>query len=910
MRKLRPETPCRFPARLAVIGVLLATTAIGVPRAESLVAHRLRSAIATRLLQQFGRPVLFEGLQLSASGLVVHNVRLPRVGNETDDPLVIRHVRIEQNWWELIRVRNIRFRTVVLDGVQVRAGYPTAESSIVPRFRGWTWTAWVTPWSRLGVERVTLRNVYLSIASATGIVAVAENVAGEVRLGHETFEYLLTAKSVRWGSTEVENVRLRGEGDGKHVTVREGNADGLGGRLRVQGTAERELYAATMTLHANDLPLDRVLSQFVPKKGWTATGRLSGEATVTVRRGDVASVAGVVHLRDGRLSYGDREVTYTAVRSRIDWSPERTIVSEFVMENPDHGVWLSGEGEVAHTEGRPGPASGFRLSVRLQADGRLLQSLAEVVGLHRVAGRRWQARRGSLMLGMKGTLGDVQNASASGRVLLEGLRVQVNSETTPWAIARMEAAFEHSGSRTMLRDVTVDARGWSLAGELVLSGGSVRSRGRLVVNDLRSLQRLTPGADVWRAVRGTSKSSGGSVQFRMSGSLQQRGDLQGEGQFEVHDIAVAIHGVRPDGVPIVVPVTIGAGKFRYRRNGTQEEWTVSEAWMRGPSGQASASGQVQGSRFQIAIRGRDVDTELLRWIVPGTVEGGRVAGTLNVQGEGNKVRHAYGHFDATMGWYRLPVELGLSTQRISVSYFGGDYHWTPERATVRNAVLRSELVNAEGTIAVVRKGARIRAELNSAQLGKVLDLWPACAGWLHGGQARAMLDINFGVSGTGGTLLLRSAGGALSLPSREMAFATVPVDRARLTLQFAPGVRTVTGLAVHGPTMDLEGDFSWKDDGKVFGQGRVTLSRAFTDRLIPKGWHWLARLFGVRRLGSPFAIEGTTDRMVVHAGITRRWFWKFARAVVPRTVREMVSGRVPLRLRGGTNSERNARRGR
>jgi hypothetical protein len=192
----------------------------------------------------------------------------------------------------------------------------------------------------------------------------------------------------------------------------------------------------------------------------------------------------------------------------------------------------------------------------------------------------------------------------------------------------------------------------------------------------------------------------------------------------------------------------------------------------------------------------------------------------------------------------------------------------------------------------------VRAELVTADLGRVADFWPILTGKLRGGEGTGTLDARFDATGVRGTLALDERGGLLVLPSVPAEYAEHPIQTASLVLGFEPEKLTLTDVKLRGPKGNVDGEGVWSPTGPVYGSGKAWFSRSYTSRLIkPSGWGWLAKLVGVREIKSDFTLTGTADEVTLKADITRGMLWKFAKGAVPKEFQAIAAGKTPLWVR-------------
>lgn len=332
-----------------------------------------------------------------------------------------------------------------------------------------------------------------------------------------------------------------------------------------------------------------------------------------------------------------------------------------------------------------------------------------------------------------------------------------------------------------------------------------------------------------------------------------------------------------------------------RVSGRPDNLKLSEIAASGPAGRYTGTGEVTAKGYRVALEVPGMNPDVVRWLLPGEIQGGRLSGTLTLAGdEKEPVRSASGRFELRDAKYVAPETLQIATTATPVSLFSGEYAWDASKTELKNLRVESPLVAASGNLHYAGGEGTLQADLKTADLGAVTDYWPALKAMVAGGSATGQLSTAFKGDSARGTLAVESTGGVLHLPGMTGEFAEHPVEKASLVLGFEPGKLTFNDVKVRGPKGNADGEGSWAPDGAVYGTGKAWFSKSFTSRLMPKGVGWLAKLFGIKQVKSDFTIEGDAEKVHLNAGITRSFLWKFAKGSVPKEFQEIARGKAPL----------------
>jgi len=368
------------------------------------------------------------------------------------------------------------------------------------------------------------------------------------------------------------------------------------------------------------------------------------------------------------------------------------------------------------------------------------------------------------------------------------------------------------------------------------------------------------------------------------------------------------------------PLTVAEGtvrlenaRFRFGAGGTQRldrvatrfvlsdgNITLSELEATGPAGAYTGTGLVENGGYRLSLLSPVVNPDLVRWLVPGTMAGGKLSGTLVLEGKTSEALPtlATGRFEYRDGHYSAPAALGLLGQPIGITRLAADYRWKLGRTRLENIALESGLGTATGSLDASEGTGRLLSSIVASDVGLVADRWPVLNGRVRGGSGTGELELRFDPTGVRGTLNVSAKSGTLLLPGETLEYGEQPMVTGTGMLGFEPGKLTFTDVKLRGPKANLDGSGVWTDNGAVYGSGKAWFSRSYTSKLIkPSGWGWLAKLVGIREFKSDFAVSGTSDQVNLKAGITGSVLWKLAKGKVPKEFQQIAAGKSPLWVR-------------
>ena len=214
------------------------------------------------------------------------------------------------------------------------------------------------------------------------------------------------------------------------MRIEGGDARYQGGELHAAGTLKTADTEAAITLRVKDLPLSRIAPQLGIPAEWAVKGTVTGEAAIGAHSGGLRTLRRDGAGRSWNAGAGRRGVPVADRQRGGDWTPDRALLQNVRVDGQD--ARLTAAGEVDTSGGAPFIAGRFRATGTLEAlrPGAVAQ-IGRLVTLRRLMDGRWDAGRASLRFQAQGTVGQLAQASASGRVRLEGLRFRPAEGSEP-----------------------------------------------------------------------------------------------------------------------------------------------------------------------------------------------------------------------------------------------------------------------------------------------------------------------------------------------------------------------------------------------------------------------------------------------------------------------------------------------
>ena len=470
-------------------------------------------------------------------------------------------------------------------------------------------------------------------------------------------------------------------------------------------------------------------------------------------------------------------------------------------------------------------------------------------------------------------------ATASGRLQLQDVRL-ATAKVPEQSLSNVSTLFQFDGERVHLSDL----KGSGPAGTLTGNGEWSRSGHALSLaiagKDFSRLGVVLPEGIHLGGYRLQAELAGAGKQLvsRATGSLR------------IDDIQFPFGPVAPHHLDRIESELSWDGKRVALSNFTAE----------GPTGVFTGSGEIADHRFRLALTTPKTNPNLVRWLVPGHLQGGALAGTVKLEGNSSgQIQTASGHFHFQDGAYQAPASMGLLGGSFSVPRLAADYQWERHgekgRARLNHIVLETALGTGTATLTAADGAGTLTADLLSSDTGQVADRWPVLNAHLRGGAGVGKLQVRFDSIGVRGTLAVNARGGTLMLPGEVSEYAQQPVTTLAGILGFEPGKLTFSDVQVRGPKANLDGSGIWNEGGEVSGTGKAWFSKSYTSKLLkPSGFGWLAKLFGLKEIKSDFILSGTSEQVNLKAGITRGLLWKFAKSQVPKNLQRIAAGQSPL----------------
>jgi len=564
MKKTQPSSiRRRWP--LLVLGSASVVGGIwGGLRLQGIVRDQLPGFLTTRLEAALGHPVRFGAVHVWPTGAVVEDFRVLRVGGESVDPVSARRLRLSADWWTLLTTGRLHVSGVELETAQVRLSSPKGAGG------GQPWTAQLASLSGSGVDRLGLRDASIRLLAADGVTAVwaAEDLRGDLTFQPGRFRYSANLRQFASQGTSFSRVRLSGSGNAAGVRVQDLQAGYQGGQLQASGSLKAAGNAALLTIRAQRLPLARLAGQIGIPARWAMQGRVSGTVTVDARDNSLRAVQGTLQVERGSFTRDGGRFPWRAAAARVDWTPARATWSDVRIAG--EGVQLTASGNVTTEPGRPFPSGRFQVSGEVSAERpAAVKQVAELLAFDRTLDGRWQAGGASVRFTAQGQVGDLAQATASGRLRLDGLQLRPTAASDTMTVARLEADVERTPERLALRNVSARTDGFALSGAAILTAdrpgrpAQVQAEGRADVADLKSLRKAIPQSSLWKWMPVVSPEASGSLAFRVAGSPASAASWRSDGRFEVKEFRLGAHSPLPSGAVFFIPVHTARGEFRH-----------------------------------------------------------------------------------------------------------------------------------------------------------------------------------------------------------------------------------------------------------------------------------------------------------------------------------------------------------
>lgn len=721
-------------------------------------------------------------------------------------------------------------------------------------------------------------------------------LAGSVALTDA--EILKPVEPLGLASVELKSLKAAFSGQGPQWQVRELTLDAPG----LQASATGQLYGSTVNADVH-LKADRWNApKSLPLSGGEVelAGKLSGDTA----RPEALDFAGDVQLHGAHAAYR------TAKLSLTGGTINATLHGEGAVSTP--AQWMrSGEVVASGAQWSGAGVSSLKIeraSTRFTQDAGQFQFTDTVLNAgdaHVAAVGQWSPqghsaeitasardlstfgitlpealRTGDFQLtgSLRGSAAKPVEA-ATGRLLLHEVRL-TGAKLPAQSLTNVSSQFRFDGERVELNSLT----GSGPAGTITGHGMWSRSG--------HQLSLVIAGSDVSRlgvALPEGIHIGGYRLQADMSGSGKQL-VTAATGNLRLTDTRFNFGPVAPHHLDRIETALRLDGK----------RVLLSDFTAEGATGAFTGSGEIADHGFRLALTSPRTNPDLVRWLMPGELEGGSLAGTLVLAGNSSgQLQTAAGHFEFKDGAYSAPETMGLLGGSFPVARLGADYRWERHgekgRTSLTGIAIDTALGTGTGSLAAADGVGTLTADLISGDTGRVADRWPVLYAHLRGGTGTGKLQVQFDGTGTRGTLAVNARGGTLLLPGEVPEYAQQPVTTMSGILDFAPGKLTFKDVRVRGPKANLDGSGVWIDGGEVSGAGKAWFSKSYTSKLIkPSGFGWLAKLFGLKEIKSDFTLSGTSEQVKLNASITRGLLWKIAKNQVPKEFQKIATGKSPL----------------
>jgi hypothetical protein len=708
----------------------------------------------------------------------------------------------------------------------------------------------------------------------------------------------------RWLAARALAARFAREGERLRLTDLALEAEGLraGGDLDIAALGDPH-SAIQASLRIGVDGLERIPIGASPQQSRLRGGRLTAEVR---GRGRVDALpagewSGSLRVEDARLltasgatrQAGEAEgrsggLSVRAFRSRFEHRGGRWSLADTTL---DAGAFrVDGRGEIVDDGDRAGARAQFSGQLRSDDAGAVLNMLTPlpaVRGGNAVADLRLSA-----------SLSALQDAEVSGTLKAHGLRYQAPGTAEAVEVSRFETEFRRRGPLVDLQHLVVVLPGARLTG-----AGAIEGLGGTQSPTVDAAVRVT--SDRWHELLGLGAGwdgvAGGQLKLdaRLAGPLDRLAMDRGSFALEGAEL-------RRGGASAAVPITLLKGSFQ--RAGDTTRLLGME--LASPAGSATGDGELRGSGpaathvFHVRWQADRPSSLLPMTAMPGRLDGGRLAGTVTIRGDGqDPVAEADGEFALSGAEYALPAAWAAGGRRaIPVEQLSGAFRKDGERIAVRNAQLASPMGSLRGDMEIVPGSGSVdlRATVEAADLGRLADYWPLTAGTVRGGSARAEIEVRSDGkdwSQTTGSARIEATGGRLILEKMNGKFSRATFSPLKARLAWDGSQVRIQSVELRGDKYNLDGSGSINQDGLIDVSGRAWLTRAFGNSMKPKGiTGFLGRLFHMipKQIETRFHLAGSVQRPTLEASIAHGKLWKFARKKLTSEVQRIALGNAPL----------------
>ncbi len=864
-------------------GLLALIALLAVPLVWFGATRGIDSLVRNRLGAILGAAVSFESMHLRGDGLDLGGVT---VGTDPDVQLAAHAVSVDLRWTSMLTAHP-RVQRIDVDGLDVRIrslaprdgrARPTASlASLEAQVRA------------AGVGEIRVRRAGVVIGDDGRDRIRVRELDASVRVRPGDASLMASAGELDVGDTSARSIELTGRILRDRFDVERVAAAVANGSVEGRGTLDAQSGQWSGALHIGGVEAGTLAR--IAGLDAAVGGRVDAELTLAFARTTLRSVRGTLVLSDGLLA--DATGSWNgAVSLSVDATPDRVKLADVRATAND----LNARAEIALA--RRNGEWFVRAAGHLGATGRAIRRVAARFGGGPLLAAQWSARTARLAFSASGPIDDVAGLRGGGHLRVEGLTLRPSPALAPIEVAAVEADIRPDAHGVTLAAIHASSPGLSLDGSITLRGRNAlqvdrfNAHGVLSVRDASAVRRIAPALSVWQTIA-TTRATRGRVAFDAAGPLAGSAERTLDARFSVANVVV--RGIRlPDRSTLDVPVRSSEGNLAIATASNGVRIALRDVRVESPLGSLAGHANITADKLRVSLTGTHVATEPLRWLVPGTVVGGTLEGSITFEGDlRDPVRNASGRFEVINARYVLPREADMSSRPISVARARGNFAIDAGRAAVTDLEIHSELGVARGEVRVGDADTAIRARVASNDVGRVLDLWPSLERIGHGGRGTGTVRATFDARGAHGSVEAHVDGGSVRIPNAPANVTSQPIARGDVRIAFSPTHLAIESLSLRGPRASMTASATWTYDGPVRGSGSVWLSRDYSHQLL-LGYNWLAGLCGMSVLQSGFTLTGTAERLLLNTTIAHSVLWSLGSSRIPRAARDVLSGRAPL----------------
>lgn len=704
----------RWPL-LVLCGTAAGAVTIGALRLQSLAQQLLPGFLHSRLQASLGRPVTFGAVHLTPTGLWVDNLRVPAQKGEAADPITAKTVNVAADWLALLTRRQVVVSAVTLHGAALKI---TAQPHAKP------WTSQVVALGGSGIPRFALDKGAVQLLTPAGKPEwSAERVDGGFSVQPASFEYDTRIGSLETGGVHLASLELAGSGDNDSATLRQGSLEYAGGRLSGAGKIDVAGNSSDLEVRVERMPLGQIATRVGIPADWAVQGTLTGALKVRAEDNALQAIHGTVNVARGSLARKDGQFPWQSAEARIDWTPEGAQISGIKVQG--EGVQLTADGKVDLPPGQPLTEGDFNLSGRVHADrnGSVAQ-VAELLAFRHLLEGRWEAGDAQVDFQAHGKVGHLEQAGASGKLVVENLRFRPLPDQEASTVDRLEADVERTGDRLVLRNVNARTEGFDVTAEGTLTDdrpghpSEFSASGAVDVKDMKSLRRALPQAALWRWIPIASPNASGRVEFKLGGPTANPAALWSDGKFEARDFRFSAPSTLPSGAIFFIPIKTASGSFHH----AEGQFRIPDLSLEAPSFTAKGLLALDLKPAEPVVES-DLNLSTDDWrslpamassAIP-ELTGGHMEAHLHLVAPASKLSHAPvdGSFVLTNASYQ-PGRDGATP--LPVQEFGAQFHWSDRVLNIAQLDIKTPLLiaSAQGRVYPVDRKYRIGLEVKAS----------------------------------------------------------------------------------------------------------------------------------------------------------------------------------------------------